>query len=121
MKVYEYGEEDNEEGMYWSGLALSNEQSFEAIKTAIVAKFELNLSLTTEALDEHDDEDYINGHLEQREYDKTRLNLARHAKIMMHLCRIDRVFVRQREVAEYVGCDYWSLLAAKEIAEKTNA
>lgn len=121
MKIYEYGEEDNEEGMYWSCLTLHNEQSFNAIKAAIVAKFELNLSLTTEALDEHDDEDYINGHLEQREYDKTRLNLARNAKTMMHLCRIDRVFVRQRDVAEYVGCDYWSLLAAKEVRSKTNA
>ena len=128
MKVYEYGEQCEHEGILWSDLIISNEQSFEAIKTALVAKFELNVSLTTEALDESYPDDatdddiqyYIDAHLEQKEYDLAVLNLAKSAKTMMHLMRIERVFIRQREVAEYVGCDYWSLLAAKEISKTTN-
>lgn len=121
MKVYEYGEQCPHEGILWSDLTLSNEQSFEAIKTAIVAKFELNLSLTAEALDEHDDADYIEAHIKQKNYDQKRLREAKFASSMAVLCRTDKVFIRQRDVAEYVGCDYWSLLAAKEIKDKTNA
>lgn len=128
MKVYEYGQQCEHDGVLWSDLVIGSEQSFEAIKTALVAKFELNLLLTTEALDESYPDDatddaiqyYIDAHLEQKEYDIAVLNLARSAKTMIHLMRIDKVFIRAREVAEYVGCDYWSLLAAKEIAKTSN-
>ena len=128
MKVYEYGEQCEHDGILWSDLVLGNERSFEAIKTALVAKFELNLLLTTEALDESYPDDatddaiqyYIDAHLEQKKYDMKRLSQAKQVMSMAALVRIDKVFIRQREVAEYVGCDYWSLLAAKEIEKLKN-
>ena len=128
MKVYEYGEQCENYVILWSCLTGINEQSFEVIKTALVAKFELNVSLTAEALDESypddatDDEiqDYIDAHLEQKKYDLERLGQARQAMSLASLCRIDMVFVRTREFTEYVGCDYWSLLAAKEIKKLSN-
>lgn len=128
MKVYEYGEQCEHDGILWSDLVISNEQSFEVIKTALVAKFELNLLLTTEALDESYPDDttddaiqyYIDAHLEQKKYDMKRLSQAKQVMSMAALVRIDKVFIRQREVAEYVGCDYWSLLAAKEIEKLSN-
>ena len=128
MKVYEYGEQCEHDGILWSDLVISNERSFEAIKTALVAKLELNLLLTTEALDESYPDDatddaiqyYIDAHLEQKKYDMKRLSQAKQVMSMAALVRIDKVFIRQREVAEYVGCDYWSLLAAKEIEKLKN-
>ena len=128
MKVYEYGEQCEHDGILWSDLVLGNERSFEAIKTALVAKFELNLLLTTEALDESYPDDatddaiqyYIDAHLEQKKYDMKRLSQAKQVMSMAALVRIDKVFIRQREVAEYMGCDYWSLLAAKEIEKLKN-
>ena len=128
MKVYEYGEQCEHDGILWSDLVLGNARSFEAIKTALVAKFELNVSLTTEALDESYPDDatddamqyYIDAHLERKKYDMKRLSQAKQVMSMAALVRIDKVFIRQREVAEYVGCDYWSLLAAKEIEKLKN-
>ena len=128
MKVYEYGEQCEHDGILWSHLVRGNERSFEAIKTALVAKFELNLLLTTEALDESYPDDatddaiqyYIDAHLEQKKYDMKRLSQAKQVMSMAALVRIDKVFIRQREVAEYMGCDYWSLLAAKEIEKLKN-
>jgi hypothetical protein len=120
MKVYEFGERCEHEGILWSGLVTDNAQSFDVVKTALVAKFELNVSLTAEALDEHDDPDYISAHLEKKTYDVARLVLARKAESIEELCRIDTFFVRHRDVAEYVGCDYWSLLAAKEVKKAHN-
>lgn len=117
MKVYEYGERCPHEGVFWSELTLANNGSYMAMKTAIVAKFELNLLLTAEALDEHDDEDFIAAHLERKKYDAKRLNQARACRSMDDLLKIDRVFVRERSVSEYVGCDYWSLLAKDTVRD----
>ena len=115
MKVYEYGEQCEHDGLLWSQLVIDTPQSFDAVKTSIVAKFELNVSLTAEALDEHDDQDYIDAHLERKRYDVARLRLARQAINADDLQKIEGIFIRHRDVAEYVGCDYWSLLAAKEV------
>lgn len=120
MKIYEFGERCEHDGMLWSQLVVDNAQSFEMVKTAIIAKFELNVSLTAEALDEHDDKDYIDAHLERKRYDVARLEQARAAINSQDLEAISGIFIRHRDVAEYVGCDYWSLLAAKEIEKKTN-
>lgn len=120
MKVYEYGEQCEHDGLLWSCLVIDSPQSFEIVKTAIIAKFELNVSLTAEALDEHDDQDYIDAHIEQKRYDVARLEQARKAANAQDLETIRGVFIRHRDVAEYVGCDYWSLLAAKEVDKKTN-
>lgn len=121
MKIYEFGERCEHDGTLWSQLVVDNVQSFEMVKTAIIAKFELNVSLTAEALDEHDDKDYIDAHLERKRYDVARLRLARQAIIADDLQKIDGIFIRHRDVAEYVGCDYWSLLAAKDVKNKTNS
>ena len=128
MKMYEFGEQCEHEGILWSGLTLINEQSFEVVKTALIAKFELNVSLTVDALDESypddatsaDIESYMDAHLEQRQYDVKRLQQVKSVMSMASLCRIDKVFIRERDVAEYVGCDYWSLLAAREISKLNN-
>lgn len=120
MKIYEFGERCEHDGMLWSQLVVDNAQSFEMVKTAIIAKFEMNVSLTAEALDEHDDQDYIDAHLERKRYDVARLEQARAAINSQDLEAISGIFIRHRDVAEYVGCDYWSLLAAKEIEKKTN-
>lgn len=128
MKVYEFGERCEHDGILWSDLVVDNPQSFEMVKTAIIAKFELNVSLTTEALDESYPDDatdeevqyYIDAHLERKHYDVARLELARQAVNADDLQRIDGMFIRHRNVAEYVGCDYWSMLAAKEVDKKTN-
>lgn len=123
MKVYEYGEQCPHDGILWSNLVISNDQSLEAVKAGLIAKLELDTSLTAEALDDgnDDDADYITALTEQKERDLSRLDLVRGAKFLSHLCRIDKIFVRQRDVAEYAGCDYWSLLAAKEVSKTTNA
>lgn len=120
MKIYEYGEQCEHDGLLWSCLVVDNPQSFEMVKTAIITKFELNVSLTAEALDEHDDQDYIDAHLERKRYDVARLELARQAVNAQDLEAIDGIFIRHRDVAEYIGCDYWSLLAAKEIGKISN-
>lgn len=121
MKVYEFGERCEHDGMLWSDLVVDNKDSFEAVKTAFIAKFELNVSLTAEALDEHDDQDYIDAHLEQKRYDVARLELARAAINAQDLEAVNGIFIRHRNVAEHVGCDYWSLLAAKEVDKKINS
>ena len=121
MKVYEYGERCEYEGILWSDLVVDKFESLDIVKTAIIAKFELNVSLTAEALDEgEDDQDYINAYMERKRYDVSRLELARSALSAQDLEAIDGIFIRHRDVAEYVGCDYWSLRAAKEIDGKTN-
>lgn len=121
MKVYEYGEQCEHDGLLWSCLVIDSPQSFEIVKTAIIAKFELNVSLTAEALDEHDDKDYIDAYLERKRYDVARLEQARAAINSQDLEAINGIFIRHRDVAEYVGCDYWSLLAAKDVKNKTNS
>ena len=148
MKIYEFGEQCEHEGILWSQLVIDSSQSFDMVKTAIVAKFELNVSLTAETTGkplpkaqllaslmcassineygeygeygEYDDQNYINALLEQRKHDIARLEQARAAINAQDLESIEGIFIRHRDVAEYVGCDYWSLLAAKEIEKKTN-
>lgn len=117
MKVYEFGESDLTDGLLWSDLVAGNSDAVKAIQTALIAKFELNLSLTAEALDEHDDYDYVQAHLEQKHYDADRLEQARRADTFDKMLAIKGVFICERNVAEYIGCDYWSLLAAQQIAE----
>lgn len=128
MKVYEYGERCEQLEWLWSDLVVCNTQSFDIIKTAFIAKFELNLLLTTEALDESYPDDataeeikyYIDAHIEQKKYDAERINKIKQVMSLASLARIKGVFIRQRDIAEYIGCDYWSLLAAKTVREKTN-
>lgn len=128
MKVYECGEVCQKEGVFWSELILDCDQSFDIVKACFVAKFELNVQLTTDALDEsfayaddHDVSDYVNDHLIQKDDDMRRLNLARAATTFDELSSIDLVFIKPRNVAEYAGCDYWSLLASKTVSETVGA
>ena len=124
MKVYECGEVCQDEGVFWSELILDNGQSFDAVKACFVAKFELNVQLTTDALDEgfayandHDVSAYVNDHLIQKYDDMRRLSLARAATTLDELRDINLVFIKSRDVAEYAGCDYWSLLASKAVSD----
>lgn len=125
MKVYEYGERCEEQGLLWSNLVIESEQSFSMIQASLIAKFELNISLIAEALDEYwpDDcgvseagrEHYVNANLADKDNYLHQLSQARAATSLSDLCAIGDVFITKRGVAEYVGGDYWSLLADKAV------
>lgn len=125
MKVYEYGERQEEEGLLWSNLVIENERSFQMIQASLIAKFELNISLIAESLDEvwpddHgvSDADYkhfVSANLADKDTYLHRLSQARAAASLSDLCAIGDIFVRSRSVAQSIGSDYWSLHADKTV------
>lgn len=125
MKIYEFGEEHEEEGILWSNFAIDNEQSLQVVKASLIAKFELNISLMVEALDEDWPDDhgvsdqgreyYVNANLADKDKYLYRLSQAKAATSLNDLCAIDDIFLRSHNVVEYVGGDYWSLLAEKTV------
>ena len=122
MKVIEFGEQCEYEGVFWSQIAVCNDKTFEIIKTALIAKFEKNILLSSEALDEgEEDKDYIDALIDMKTYNARRLNQVKKAQFIDELIKVDAVFVRESEVVENVGGDYWSQQASKDLESIANA